>query len=294
MEKIKDRIISIQNEIISEDKKNRQRPIITEGKSERCSRETTESYRFIFNVNPKVKKLYRDGIDKALESVFKDKYYKPNQFEDNQMAGVYNLENNGRSVINKLNTNYSCFCILLNDINTVLRHTGNPEIRMIGLPPFEQISETKKFVGYIDQFKDKIFSTNSSTFKNLMSVLTTTDAWGEKRENDTVDVLKKKFGNDNVIKVGKLGDKDDALKGIDCVINIDGVKHTSQIKPFTHTNEKDDKIMVFGSANVKKYTTDLLIFTNNKKEILVFDNNDTTILNGNYLFPKSSLIYSLS
>ena len=36
------------------------------------------------------------------------------------MPGFYNLESDDRSVINKLNTNYFCFCILVKDINKVL------------------------------------------------------------------------------------------------------------------------------------------------------------------------------
>ena len=55
------------------------------------------------------------GIDEILKEVFKDKYFNKDEYEKDSMSGIYDLERPGRSVINKLNTNYNCFCILLQD-----------------------------------------------------------------------------------------------------------------------------------------------------------------------------------
>ena len=268
--------------------------IITEGKSEKCSRDMKESIRFIFNINPDVKKIFSVEIDKILKEVFNEHYYEANEYRDGDMRGIYNFEGEGRSVINKLNTNYNCFCILLHDVNKVLRSDSKPEIKLIGLPPFQQISETKKFVKILDDYKFRIFSRNSPTFQNIMSVLTQSDSWGEKTENDTVEILKKKFGEDNVKKIGRLGGKDDMLKGIDCEVIIDGVKHTAQIKPFTGTEETEENITVKGTGQVKRYTTDLIIFTKNNKDVMIFDNDKTSIIGGNFVFPKNKLIYKLN
>jgi len=268
--------------------------IITEGKSEKCSKEMKESIRFIFNINPKVKQIFRIEIDKILKEVFNEHYYETNEYQDGEVQGIYDFEGEGRSVINKLNTNYNCFCILLHDVNKVLRSESKPEIKMVGLPPFEQISETKKFVKILDDYKFRIFSRNSPTFQNIMSLLTQSDSWGEITENATIEILKKKFGEDNVKKIGKLGGKDDMLKGIDCEVIIDGVKHTAQIKPFTGTEENEDTITIKGSGQVKKYTTDLIIFTKNNKDVIIFDNDKTTIVGGNFVFPKNKLIYKLN
>ena len=41
------------------------------------------------------------------------------------MSGIYDLEKKGRSVINKLNTNYYGFCILVNDLNKLLNNLGD-------------------------------------------------------------------------------------------------------------------------------------------------------------------------
>lgn len=268
--------------------------IISEGKSERCSREMNEAIRMVFNINPKVKTIFKDGINRMMKEVFPDNYYGNNEYSEGEVAGVYDLEKEGRSVLNKLNTNYSCFCILLNDVNQVLKSKNEPEIKIIGLKPFDQISEVKKLVNVLDEYKSRIFSQKSSTFQNLMKVLTQTDSWGQAREDRTIQILKKQFGEKNVNAIGKLGSKEDMIGGIDCEVVIDGVKKTAQIKPFTGEKEIDDSVMILGTANVKRYSTDWLIFTRNNKEVLVFDNKRSKIMGGQYIFPKEDLIYTLS
>ena len=80
--------------------------IISEGKSERCSREMNEAIRMVFNINPKVKTIFKDGINRMMKEVFPDNYYGNNEYSEGEVAGVYDLEKEGRSVLNKLNTNY--------------------------------------------------------------------------------------------------------------------------------------------------------------------------------------------
>jgi len=92
--------------------------ILSEGKSEKCSSEFVEAVRVMFNVNKKIKYEYSANINNVLREVFRENWAE----RDNQgnMAGVYNLESPGRSVVNKLNTNYNAFCILVNDINNYI------------------------------------------------------------------------------------------------------------------------------------------------------------------------------
>jgi hypothetical protein len=209
------------------------------------------------------------------------------------MSGIYDLETQGRSVINKLNTNYSCFCVLLNDINTVLKKQGIEPIYLINKSKTEQNKGTEKFVDIIDKFKERIFNTESSTFLNLMSILNQTNKWGDAREDLVVKKLKPLFGDKNVTKVGQLGSREDMIGGIDCEIKIDGVTKTAQIKPFTYTKNNNGFVSIFGSGNVKKYNTDLLIFANSKGQILVFENSDSKIINGTFVFPENNLIYTV-
>jgi hypothetical protein len=286
------------NLIIEEIKKNetdrKVTLILSESKAEKCSTSKVEEIRQIFNTNPKVKDLFKFAINRILKDVFPDNYYNKGAYGDGEMSGIYDLEQEGRSVINKLNTNYSCFCVLLRDVNKVLTSQRQQPISFQDLNDYDQINQVKRFVNVIDQFKTRIFNPESSTFQSLMMVLGQTHAWGQKREDSTVDILKKEFGRDNVNAVGKLGSKEDMIGGIDCEIIVDGVTKTAQIKPFTYISEEHHFIIVLGSGNVKKYKTDWLIFSKNNKEILIFENNDTTIVDGNFVFPEKSLIYTLS
>ena len=83
------------------------------------------------------------------------------------------------------------------------------------------------------------------------------------------------------------------VKGVDAEIILNGKPISSQIKPLGYSKGSGgDKITLFNTGNVKLYNTDWLIFTN-KKETLIFDNENTEINNGRYVFPKESLIYTL-
>jgi len=267
------------------------RQVITESVSESCSKSDNEAIRFIFNVNPIIKQIYRAGIDSALKSVFSENYYERGEAGGGEMSGVYNLEGEGRSVLNKMNTNYSCFCILMKDINKLLSSLNQPTLDLIGQTPKKQIDEVNRMVSIIDQFKFRIFATKSKTFQNILSTLSQNNKLGDEREDKTVVNLKKIFGNDNVIKVGKLGDKDDMIGGIDAEIMVDGKKNTAQIKPFKYFTNKDGKYTIFGTANVKSYKTDLLIFIKYNNDMLIFNNDKTKIIGGNFVFSESSLIY---
>lgn len=285
------------NLIIEEIKKNETDRKITlmlsESKAEKCSTSKVEEIRQVFNTNPKVKDLFKFAINRILRDVFPDNYYNRGVYGEGEMSGIYDLEQEGRSVINKLNTNYSCFCVLLRDVNKVLVSQRQQPISFQNLNAYEQINQVKRFVSLIDQYKTRIFNPESSTFQSLMMVLGQTHAWGQKREDTTVEILKKQFGEDNVNAVGKLGSSEDMIGGIDCEIIVDGVTKTAQIKPFSSISEEHHFIVVLGSGNVKKYNTDWLIFSKNNKEILIFDNNETTIFGGNFVFPEKSLIYTL-
>jgi hypothetical protein len=268
--------------------------VLSESKAEKCSPSKVEEIRQLFNTNPRVKEIFKNSINNVLREVFPDNYYAKGGYSEGEMSGIYDLEQPGRSVINKLNTNYNCFCVLLRDVNKVLVSKKQEPISFENTDMFGQINKVKQFVNIIYEFKTRIFNPDSSTFQSLMMVLGKTHAWGQKREDSVVEVLKKQFGDDNVTAVGKLGSSEDMIGGVDCEINIDGELKTGQIKPFTHMKTEDGVTYVMGAGNVKKYKTDLLIFSKNNKEILVFDNHNSKIVNGNFVFPQENLIYSLS
>ena len=267
--------------------------LLTE-KAEKCSPSKVEEIRQIFNTNPGVKNTFKNSINIILRDVFPNHHYNKDGYEKGEMSGVYDLEQKGRSVINKLNTNYSCFCVLLRDVNKVLSSKNQELISFQNPSIVEQLKQVERFVKIIGEYKDRIFTTTSSTFQSLMMVLNQTHAWGQKREDTTIEILKKQFGSNNITPIGKLGSSEDMIGGIDCKITVDGVLKTSQIKPFTHFKTENGTTMVMGSGNVKRYNTNWLIFAKNNKEILIFENKDSKINGGNFVFPEENLIYILS
>jgi len=263
-------------------------------KGEKCSPTQIEEIRQLFNTNPQVKEIFKNSINNVLRKVFPENYYLKGGYSEGESYGIYELEQPGRSVINKLNTNYSCFCVLLRDVNKVLSSMQKPIIIFKFQTTQGQIIEVKKFITIIEQYEDRIFNPKSFTFQSLMMVLGQTHAWGQKREDSTVEILKKQFGLTNVVPVGKLGSSEDMIGGVDCEIIINNERKTAQIKPFTHLIGEQNLTFVMGAGNVKKYKTDWLIFSKNNKEILVFDNKNSKIIDGNFVFNKENLIYTLS
>jgi hypothetical protein len=209
------------------------------------------------------------------------------------MSGIYDLEKKGRSVINKLNTNYYGFCILVNDLNKLLKLQNQPVLDFVGKTPQEQIDEVERMTSLIERYGSRIFNQESDTFKNIMEILDVKDKQGNKTEDLTVKILKKKFGDDNVTRIGELGSKLDMVKGIDCIIKDKGREYTAQIKPYSNILESENEITILNSGQVKKYTTDWIIFSKGTT-ILVFENSGTKIVDGNFVFPQDSLIYTLS
>jgi Fe-Mn family superoxide dismutase len=265
--------------------------VLSEGKSEMCSKSDNEFYRMLFNVNQDIKWTYMNGINRILKEVFNENYIDtPN---NNQLPGIYDIEGPGRSVINKLNTNYTAFCILLKDLNRVITTIPNKKpISFIDKTPAQQKKEVERFVSALDHFKYRIFDKESSTFINLLITLTEKNKAGDKREQITASILKRFFGKSAKVEiVGELGNKKDAIQGVDLEILKDDVLYTAQVKPFREMKQTEDGIELEGTASVKLYKTDWMVFQRGKN-VLVFDKKPK-IVKGNFVFPLDSLLYNI-
>jgi len=265
--------------------------VLSEGKSEMCSKSDNEFYRMLFNVNQDIKWTYMNGINRILKEVFNENYIEtPN---NNQLPGVYDIEGPGRSVINKLNTNYTAFCILLRDLNYVITKIPNKKpISFIDKTPAQQKKEVERFVSALDHFKYRIFDRESSTFINLLITLTEKNKAGDKREQITASILKRFFGKSAKVEmIGELGNKKDAIQGVDLEIFKDDTLYTAQVKPYREMKQTEDEMELEGTASVKLYKTDWMVFQRGKN-VLVFDKKPK-IIKGNFVFPPDSLLYSI-
>ena len=262
--------------------------VIMEGVSAGCNRNQVQNYRRLFNTNPQVKKKFMFTIMDILKEVFSDYWYEKNQYGKNQMSGVYDYEQPGRSVINKLNTNYTAFCTLVNDVNQFLRKYGIDAVNFNEKNKYQQLQEVDRLNKYLIELRYRIFNPESSTFKTIMSGLDRTNSFGDKREVNAVEGMKKIFNTDQVFKVGELGGKEDMIGGVDAVIELPEGKKTAQIKPYSKMENKNGKITLYGTANVKPYETDYMVFHSDRLGTLVFDNSNTQIIDGRYVFDESA------
>jgi hypothetical protein len=264
--------------------------LLKEAKSEGCSRDDIETYRVLFNVNKNARNIYKNTIIKVHQKVFADKYH--TKREDGEIPGVYNLEKPGRSVINYMNTNYSVFCIMVNDLNKVIQgQMGQEPISFELKTPAEQITEMKRMCNYIEKFQDRIFSKTSYTFKNIMATLKEKDSIGIKREEMAKKVLETKLPETTVEIAAGAGKEKDAYKKIDLEIVHKGRKITAQVKGFDELIPEDEKLVVTKTGEIDKYKVDWMVFIRGKN-VLVFRNRPEIVL-GQYVFDKNDLLYHI-
>ncbi len=266
------------------------RIILSESVDEKCSTRENSFYRELFNKYPNIKKDFNEWIEKTLSEVFPDNYYKRNEYAPGTLRGLYDFMGEpGRSIFNRVNTNYTCFCILVNDINKVLFTMKKRPITFNVENNDEQLTRLLNAITY---FKNRIFNPESSTFKSLMDTVKKTGGFGDTNEDYVVKKLKERLGNDNVKKIASIGNLSDTLQGVDCEIIYNGSKKTAQVKPFKDIKLDGDKVNFIETGGVKEYETDWLIFTNRKK-IYVFDNSNTEIVEGNFVLNKSDLVFKI-
>jgi Fe-Mn family superoxide dismutase len=268
---------------------------LTEGaKSEPCSSADRMASKVFFNQNRDALNIYKNAIMQILKEVFPERYYGRDEYQPGTMSGIYNLEGDGRSIINYLNTNYSAFCVLKKDLNKYLEKINKPLIDFTDKNPKEQVAEMVRMLKVLNHVKFRVFNPESETLKTMMSVMGASSKKGNQTEDAVVEKLKKQFGDDNVSRIGELGSKEDMLNGVDVKITIDGKEHTAQVKPFSHITKTDsDMYKVDGTANVKRYQTDWMIFMKNLGDMVIFDNKNSKIFNGVYFFPIDAKLYQL-
>jgi hypothetical protein len=179
----------------------------------------------------------------------------------------------------------------MNDLNSFLRTKNINQIRFSHNDKTQQLMQVDRFNKYLLMLKDRIFNLETSkTFQEIVKKLKDTDARGEKREDETIIDLRKIFNTDNVSKIGGLGNEEDMISGVDAIIEKDGKRLTAQIKPFSSINDfNEDSVVVYGASAPKMYKTDFMVFNNSGKTI-VFKNDNTKIIDGNYVFLKSDRI----
>jgi hypothetical protein len=267
--------------------------LLTESKEAQfCDAKEVQFYRELIN-NPKIKKLYQDGVTDILKEVFSQFWV---DSTNKEMSGFYGVESKeGRSILNNLNTNFNSFCLLTKAVNNQIENIGKSEKKFdFSKKENRTIKEISRLLKAIDHFKSKIFTRNNQDFINIIKVLKKLWDRGQKSENDVFVKIEKYFGDSATLeKIGGHGQKEDAIEGVDLKITLEGKEYTAQIKQFSTTSNVNGKITVKDTGNVKPYDVDWMIFINTKSnKVLIFENKP--IKNHNqYVFNENSLIHEI-
>jgi Fe-Mn family superoxide dismutase len=260
--------------------------------AEFCDSKEVKFYKELIN-NDRIKRVYQDGVTSVLKDVF-------NQFwvesTNKEMSGFYGVESKeGRSILNNLNTNFNAFCLLTKAVNTQIDNIGKPEKKFdFSKKENRNVYEIVRLIKALNHFKKEIFTKNNQEFINIIKVLKKLWDRGQKSEDDVSKKIENHFqGEAKVEKVGGHGQKEDALKGIDLIVNLGEDSYTAQVKPYSSSKTEGDEITLFETGNVKPYKVDWLIFINPKNNgILIFKNEPVKNQN-QYVFKTESLIHEI-
>jgi len=268
--------------------------LINESKSSFCTSGEKEFYRMLIQ-NKAIKNIYSNGIRKILKDTFESNW-KP--ATKDEMSGIYELEifpsdEKGRSIINKLDTNFSVLCFFVKDMNRVLKSQDIEELNFFTTPA-NQEKEIKRMLNYIEKYSNRIFDPKSAIFKNIFDVLTKKHQIGEDREDYAKKIISVNLPESVVNKVGRLGSKEDAFKKIDLEITIGGNTKKAQVKGFMELIPSEGKVVVTGAGDTVKYPNiDWMVFVNlQRKKVVIFENTGNVVM-GNYVFDENAMIYNL-
>ena len=91
-----------------------------------CSFSEVKEINKMFAMNPQVKYKFMNTINSIMKEKFAEYWFEKDQYEPGSMSGIYNYGKPGRSVINKLNTNYSDLTTLVIDVLISTEHKSTP------------------------------------------------------------------------------------------------------------------------------------------------------------------------
>lgn len=273
------------NELYLKKIKN-EKKIVTE--SYKATKSDFSRYASIFSNNEDLILQHSRCIMNIFRNAYPKNFYERGKYCPSCPSGLYDLEKEGRSVLNKLTSNIYGFIILLTDVNTVLEKTGQPKIVFDETNTHQHKEQLDKLCLILNRYRDRIFP-KSNTLDNIWSLLEKTHGKGEKLENEIVKRLNDKLGKGSARVEAGLGISSD-IGGLDAIINLGGTDYTSQIKPFVSINLVDGFFIVRIDGRVTSYNTDLLVFGKINKSIFIFKNDNVDSESDFYKIPQENLL----
>lgn len=214
--------------------------------------------------------------------------------------GVMDLpwEDQRWSILNKINTNYSAFSVILNMSNKVIKH--KPSIKPFDLknPEFgseEWYEEYDRFMRFLKRNSKNIFlklsdDGGSSIINKVVERISWSSSKGDKAELTTKKFLPQLNKNITNIKIPDgYGDLNDMAKGIDIYFDYSGNTFTIQVKKVSNVLKLYDGFKTIGASISKPYSTDYYSLLDNNI-IYFFRNKDISLVDGELILPMSSFV----
>lgn len=242
------------------------------------------------NLSYKQRKDYKETIEGILKNNLTEYYQEKDSLFEGQTSGYYDLEGEGRSVINYANTNYKVMCMLISIMNRYLKQNKWETLKF---DPSDKKSFDRSFYRFIGLLKKNGSEISSGwILDKMIETLKSTAKVGERFENSFIEKLREIIGSHGVVeKVGGLGNSED-MSGTDAVIDLGEGEKTIQIKPFSGVERLEEGYVIKGSASVQNYYTDYMGFISNSKNLMLFKTSGMKLKNGQYFFPKDNMVIS--
>jgi len=224
-------------------------------------------------------------LDSYIRELLKNVYEPKGKWVNSRdQGGVFNTgykyeydgrsyQDDGRSLLNKLDTHYTAHYLLINWINREIINGNIKGFTQIDFYLSSWINEIQKLFKILDIYKSIIFNNNSEILPELLTAIRTTSEIGDTAERITVKKLMAKGITD--IKQASFGDENDIKKGIDIVFSYNNHKNKKiQTKSYRKMEITNDHY-IFYIIGIKQYKVDYYSFYNKYKGFYMFSNSDT-------------------
>ena len=213
-------------------------------------------------------------------------------------ATVYDNTDPKWSLLNYVNTHWTCFMHIINVVNYWISkgQVKNQDYFTFDTDIFNELERLKTILNKTAQHI-LMPDSNLSTFWKIMGALATSTYIGNLGENKTLESLAHLGYVTDVIK-SQPGLRIDTHGGVDISFKLDGVKKTLQCKSFTNVDYRDGQYIFSNISNSSWYNVDFFSFVN-KRNIYVFDTKADGLKysfhagSQSYVFDKRLLKYKL-
>ena len=240
---------------------------------------------------------YRKMTDNLIKLVdFSEfKYYKYGQHKENTGVLFFYKEEWIWSWVNTINTNYSCFYLMVNRANLIIKDilkNDRPYVNFIDSK--DKIKELHYLFEILTNYKQELFTPKYGSKKNSLFNLMrfkTMDLWYGSKMSEVYVVSNMICFFDDLIGHEldfRRGDKDDMTKGKDF-----GIIRKIGKKSIQHKNDRllkyENDYYYFNTLlySEKNYgSVDYLSITNKQKDIFLFENSKDRSLCGMFILPN--------